>query len=168
MKKLVLALIALGSFLTPAAAGADGLPPPVGGADDASVASLAGPYRYAAVSNGERTTVLQIVMDGGRIFRSRSIDGTWSVPLVAYDGTASGLSADGDTLVLIKPRIGFPRKTTDFEVLDTATMKPRQSIHLDSDFSFDAISPDGRRIYLIHYESPRDPLDYEVGAYEPH
>src|ERR1044072_4613715 len=104
MKKLVLALIALGSFLTPAAAGADGLPLPVEAADVASVASLAGPYRYAAVSNGERTTVLQIVMDGGRIFRSRSIDGKWSVALVAYDGTASGLSAAGATRGACKTR----------------------------------------------------------------
>jgi hypothetical protein len=166
MKRLALALIALGSFCTPASAGADGLPLPVEGADDASVPSLDGPYRYAAVSNGDRTTVLQIVMDGGRIFRSRTIDGTFSVPLVAYDGTASGLPADGDTLVLIKPRAAFPRTTTDFVVLDTATLKPQRSVHLNGDFSFDAISPDGRRMYLIHYESPRNPLDYEVRAYD--
>src|SRR5439155_21828241 len=33
---------------------------------------------------------------------------------------------------------------------------------LPRDFSVDAISPDGRRLYLIQYTSPRDPLAYAV------
>jgi hypothetical protein len=32
--------------------------------------------------------------------------------------------------------------------------------------SFDAISPDGARLYLINYLSPRDPTKYEVRAYD--
>jgi len=35
---------------------------------------------------------------------------------------------------------------------------------LDGDFSFDALSPDGTRMFLIHYLSPRDPTRYEVRA----
>jgi hypothetical protein len=110
--------------------------------------------------------VLKIVANGGRILRSRTIAGDFSVPLVAYDATASGLSSDGDTLVLIRPRRGFPRESTEFRVLDTASLRPQYSIHLDGDYSFDAISPDGGRFYLIHYRSRRDPTDYEVRTYD--
>src|SRR4051794_16582019 len=165
MNRPALAVILLVALLVPASAGADGLPLPVDGADDASVAQLDGPYRYAAVSNGGKTTVLKIVSDGGRIFRSQTLGGEFSVPLVAYNGTASGLSADGDRLALIEPRPSFPRKTTDLVILDTVTLKPLQAIHLDGDFSFDAISPDGGRLYLVHYRNG-NPLDYEVRTYD--
>ncbi len=145
---------------------ADGLPLPVDGADDASVGSLDGTTRYGAVSNGGATTVLRINADGGQITRSRTLRGELSVPLVAYDGMASGLSADGTTLALIQPRRGFPRETTEFTILDTATMRTTSRVHLDGDFSFDAISPKGDRLYLVHYQSRRDPTDYEVRAYD--
>ena len=165
MKALATSLIAL-AIAAPSAA-ADGLPLPVDGADDASVGDLDGFYRYAAVSNGgDQTTVLKITANGGQIARSRTIPGELSVPLVAYDGTASGLSADGRTLALIRPRQGFPRETTDLAILDTATLRPTDRVHLDGDFSFDAISPRGDRLYLIHYQDRRDPLDYEVRAYD--
>jgi hypothetical protein len=39
-------------------------------------------------------------------------------------------------------------------------------VTLRGDFSFDAISPDGRWAYLIHYLSPRNPTDYEVRAFD--
>lgn len=145
---------------------ADGLPLPVDGADDASVGSLDGSSRYGAVSNGGATTVLRIDADGGRITRSRTLGGELSVPLVAYDGTASGLSADGTTLALIQPRRAFPRETTKFTILDTTSLRTTSTVHLDGDFSFDAISPRGDRLYLVHYQSRRDPTDYEVRVYD--
>jgi hypothetical protein len=37
---------------------------------------------------------------------------------------------------------------------------------LDGDYSFDAISPSGDRIYLIQYLSRRDPTKYAVRAYD--
>jgi hypothetical protein len=166
MRRLLAFPVLVLAALSPAgSAAADGLPLPVDGADDASVAQATGTYRYAAVSNGGKTTVLKIVSDGGRIFSSRTFGGEFSVPLVAYNGTASGLSADGERLALIKPRPSFPRKTTDLLVLNATNLKPVQAIHLDGDFSFDAISPDGRRLYLVHYRG-RNPLDYEVRAYD--
>ena len=81
---------------------------------------------------------------GGDIQRMTTVRGNYGVPLVAYDGTASGLSGDGRTLVLIQPRHGFPRRTTEFTVLAAERLRPRQRVTLDGDFSFDALSPDGR------------------------
>jgi hypothetical protein len=39
-------------------------------------------------------------------------------------------------------------------------------LRLQGDFSFDAISPIGDRIYLIEYLSPKDPTKYAVRAYD--
>ena len=56
----------------------------------------------------------------------------------------------------------FPR--TALTVLDTRSMHPLRVVGLRGDFSFDAISPRGAWIYLIHYVSPNDPTRYEVRA----
>ena len=45
--------------------------------------------------------------------------------------------------MLIQPA-GFPRQTTEFAVFDTERLRPRERLTLDGDFSFDALSPDGR------------------------
>jgi hypothetical protein len=39
-------------------------------------------------------------------------------------------------------------------------------VTLKGDFSFDAISPNGDWLYLIHYTSPQDPTRYLVQAYD--
>jgi hypothetical protein len=165
LSKLGAALVLVGLAVAPSA-GADGLPLPVDGSDQASVGSIDGAYRYSAVSQGKRTTVVRTDADSNRIDRSRTIPGKLSLPLVAYDGTAGGLSADGTTLTLIEPRRGFPRKTTELRIVDAQSLKQVKAIHLDGDFSFDAISPDGRFLYLINYQSRTDPTDYEVRSYD--
>jgi hypothetical protein len=77
---------------------------------------------------------------------------------------AAGLSADGTTLVLLAPRPAFPRKTTTFALLDAGNLVERSRLTLRGDFSFDAMSPNGRWLYLIQYTSPDDPLQYRVRA----
>jgi LPXTG-motif cell wall-anchored protein len=66
--------------------------------------------------------------------------------------------------VLINPRRTFPRARTSFVVLDATNLRTRQHVVLDGDFSFDALSPDGTRMFLVHYLSRRDPTRYEVRA----
>jgi hypothetical protein len=110
--------------------------------------------------------VLKIARGTGEIQRSTALAGDFGVPLVAYDGTPSGLSADGETLVLIRPRTTFPREQTRFAVLDAARLKLREQVVLEGDFSFDALSPDGRTLYVIRYPQPRNPTAYEVRAYD--
>lgn len=144
---------------------ADGLPLQVD-ATNSGVTSSAGDYRYATVSAGSRTVALRIASDGGRVARTLNLHGVFGVPMVAYDGTPSGLSADGETLVLIRPRTSFPRKTTTFAVLDAERLRLRDQVTLHGDFSFDALSADGRLLYLIHYTDPRDLTAYEVRAYD--
>jgi hypothetical protein len=139
---------------------ADGLPiadtgaPALIGGDD-------GNGRLVALPAKGGTVVARI---GGSVYSSRFLEGRYTVPVVALDRTAAGLSTDGSTLVLINPRRTFPRERTSFVVLDARSLRARRHIVLDGDFSFDALSPDGTRMFLIHYLSRRDPTRYEVRA----
>jgi hypothetical protein len=114
---------------------------------------------------GDRTLVMRISTDGGAVLDYHSIDGAYTVPAVALDGTASGISADGETLALINPRQTFPRKTTELVIYEAKGVRKPQTIELNGDFSFDALSPDGETLYLIEYTDPRDPGAYQVRSY---
>lgn len=162
---MIVAMTAL-LAISPQAAHGDGLP--VIGLDTtrSGVASLDGRVSYYAVRDRGRTSVLRIDSERERSLRSMSLRGTLAVPGVAWDGTTSGLSADGRILALIAPRRGFPRDRTRLVLVRTRDWKVAERIALRGDFSFDAISPDGSTIYLIHYLNPRRPTEYEVRAYD--
>jgi hypothetical protein len=147
-----------------ASARADGLP--VLDVDVGPDGIEADGIRYVALPAPHRTLVAQIASSDGRVLRFRYLRTRFTIPAVAYDGSADGLSADGKTLVLIQPRARFPRKTTRLAVLNAQGLRLRGTVELRGDYSFDAISPDGRTIYLIHYLSADDPTVYEVRAYD--
>jgi hypothetical protein len=157
-------LAAFAAAVVPAFAYADGLP--VLGIDVGSsgVASSSNHSRYVTIPTGRRTLVERIAQPGGQVLQSRSLRGNFTIPAVAYDGSAGGLSADGTTLVLLEPRVSFPRAATKLLVLGSDGLKPQRLVNLRGDFSFDAISPNGSWLYLIHYLSPNDPTRYLVQA----
>jgi hypothetical protein len=165
--RLCLCLVVVAVCLGGAApALADGLP--VLGVDVGSkgLVSPGGHARYVTLPAGRTTTLAQTATTGGRVLRWAGLVGTWTIPAVAYDGSASGLSADGRTLVLIEPRVSFPRARTRFLVVDTKKFGIVDArVTLRGDFSFDALSPDGLTMYLIQYYSP-DPTRYHVRAYD--
>ena len=66
----------------------------------------------------------------------------------------------------INPRTGFPRRSTTLAVLNTRRLTAQEVITLKGDFSFDAISPDGKLLYLVQYLSQRDPTRYLVRLYD--
>ncbi|HEY8001109.1 MAG: LPXTG cell wall anchor domain-containing protein [Vicinamibacteria bacterium] len=123
-------------------------------------------YRYVTFSLGDRTIVERIATDSGIVTRTHYFDGLWALPAVTILGNASGLSADGRTLVLIKPDYRLRSQETTLRILDAATLRRIDRVQLDSRASFDAISPDGSLLYLVQYADPRDPLDYRVRAYD--
>lgn len=132
----------------------------------APVAAPGGKVGYVTRRAGRGTLVEARERAGGRTLRVARLPGEYAVPAVAYDGSASGLSADGRTLVLINPRRRFPRVSTTFAVLDGKPLRLRRVLRLKGDFSFDALSPDGSQMYLINYLSPRDPTRYRVRVYD--
>ena len=150
----------------PSAASGDGLP--VLGVDVGSTGVLTadGLARYVTLPAGRQTVVARTTIRGGSVLGSRPLAGRLTIPAVAYDRSASGISADGTTLALIEPRQAFPRRNTRLVVLDARRLRLRRTITLRGDFSFDAISPNGRWLYLINYISARDPNRYRVRAYD--
>lgn len=162
---LVVCILVAAANLGPIAQ-ADGLPVLGVDAGSTGVATPGGHDRYVTIPAGPNTILARVSQDDGRILASRLLRGTFTIPAVAYDGSAAGISGDGRTLVLITPRAIFPRAATTFAVIDTPQLAPRGRITLRGDFSFDAISPRGASLYLIQYTSALDPTRYLVRNYD--
>jgi hypothetical protein len=126
-----------------------------------------GPVRYVAFATGSGTVVEAIRRQGGRVLRYAMVPGNFGIPTVAYDGTTAGLSHDGRTLVLAdiasSPQL---KKTSSFAVLDPRQLRLRRIVRLHGDFSFDALSPGARMLYLIEHVSAQDTTSYRVRAYD--
>ncbi len=161
MKAVLAACVVTAMSLVPSAA-ADGLPVTNVDVGASGVASTSLKGRFVTVPAGRNTVVMRLADD--RVVASKLIQGTFTIPAVAYDGSPGGLSRT--KLALIAPRQTFPRATTAFAFLDPTTLDQQGGVRLRGDYSYDALSPDGRWLYLIHYLSSIDPLDYEVRAYD--
>ena len=142
---------------SPPVAAADGLP--VVGIDARPVSPPGGKLAYVTRRAGRDTALEVIDADSERRLRRVLLPGRLTVPAIAYDSTPSGITPDGRKLVLITPRRAFPRAETSFAIVDTERLRIRRTLRLKGDFSYDAISPDGRTMYLIHYTSPGDHSD---------
>ncbi|NUR78544.1 MAG: hypothetical protein HOQ28_19935 [Thermoleophilia bacterium] len=166
MRTLVFLSIVVTSGVLATTAAADGLP--VLGIDvgQVGVTVPGSPERIVTINEGRWTLVERIARSGGRVRGFTRVKGTFTIPAVAYDSSASGLSADGKTLVLIEPRRAFPRATTRFALLDARGLGLYRTITLRGDFSFDALSPHGWTMYLVNYTRPSDPTRYSVRAYD--
>ena len=123
--------------------------------------------RYTTLYGDARgTALLRINADGGAIDRERWFEDPWTLPAVTIRGQAGGLSADGSTLVLFRPDYTVTAKETEFQILDPATLHTRERFELPGRFGFDAMSPDGNRMYLVEYHDPRNPLDYAIRSFD--
>ena len=171
MKSRLVGLISVSMLVAAIAAGA-------GGANGSAyspgldygwkgVRAPAGDVRYVTLGTPKSTVVAAIAVRGGRVLRSRAVRGFYGVPLVAYDGTTAGLSGDGRTLVVSSygPLPG-DAGTTRFLTLRAKSLKPHRHIELRGSWSFDAISPDGSRLYLVEHISAGPSPRYRVRVYD--
>ena len=159
--RLVLALAAaVAAALAPAAHAAG---PDLGTAK----ALAAGKVVYTTVASGGKTTVAVRRSRGASPLRQRSLAGRWGIPLVTFNGEAGGLSHDGRLLVLSTTGRGQPlRPRSGFVVLDTRKLAVTRRIDLPGHFAYDALSPNGRTLYLIEHFEPNEILSYRVRAYD--
>jgi hypothetical protein len=139
----------------PSASGSGGPILPLAATGNEGVESADGQYRYV-VLDGKGSIAAKIAEGTGEIDAAVPIrdpyDGLFGFPQVAADSSVSGLSADGGTLVLI--RSAGPIDLGRLVVLGTGGLRIKNRIELKGQFSFDAISPDGRTAYVVEYPRP--------------
>ncbi|HEX5591884.1 MAG TPA: hypothetical protein VFX35_00905 [Solirubrobacterales bacterium] len=174
MRRVLLLAIALSLALAPAGASAAG-----GGILGGTPSFVDPPYRYVALTPHTRhplTLVERIDQRDSTVDRWWYLHGSYYLPAVAVDGSPGGISANGILVLSDSPR-GYPPKRSRFAILDTRlflshpdrnTEAPKHAItrvSLPGAWSFDAISPDASRIYLIHsFFRHREVSRYEVRA----
>jgi hypothetical protein len=169
MRRLSLCLaVVLGALVVAPAALADGGPFFVmqGGA---GVANHDGRFHYVTLSNGPGSTILEKVqVAGGQVDSWIPLKGSWGTAILGtIVQSGQGLSRDGRTLVL-SSLTGPGSSPSRFLVIDTRRMRALRTIVLRGTFSFDALSPNASRMYLIQYAYARsgDTTDYIVRGYD--
>jgi hypothetical protein len=167
MRRFTLILTVLAALTVwVAAASGDGGPSP--GVDQAGegIVSPSGTLRYLALPAGNTTVIAAVRVKGGLLNRLRIIRGRYGIPFVTNSGVTGGLARDGSLLVLGAADCCGLRATSRFLVLRTRTMRTYRHLFLSGDFAYDALSPDGRTLYLIEHTSADDFSRYRVRAYD--
>jgi hypothetical protein len=164
---LLCLLVAAGALVTAPAAVADG--PMFFTQGGAGVSSNDGAFHYVAVPDGASRTLLEkIEVPQGQVYSWLGLDGSWATPALGSGASiGEGLSRDGRTLVLAST-VGPYGPASRFVVVDTQRMRVVRRIRLHGSFSFDALSPNGSRLYLIQYAygGQGDLSDYIVRGYD--
>jgi hypothetical protein len=157
---LLLVLAALGA--APAAL-ADGGPmySMQGGA---GISAPNGRVHYVALPTGTGDTTLVAIARDGSILNWAPLAGSFGVPFVTYRD-AGGLSRDGGTLFLQSPTYGTASDTT-FVLVNTRSLTAEDSFFLRGTFAFDAVSPNGKRLYLTQHLDANNLSRYVVRAYD--
>jgi hypothetical protein len=133
----------------------------------AGVTSQNGAFHYVALPNGTGATLLvKVYTAGTEVYGTMTLPGSWGTALIGNGGEAGqGLSRDGRTLVL-ESTTGPLGSSSKFLVLDPTRWKVLKRITLAGSFTFDALSPDASRMYLIQYTASNDLTHYAVREYD--
>jgi hypothetical protein len=162
MRRLAFALVVGAAVVATGAASGKG---PSGPGLAPSVTDQQHQIRYVPGWAGGSTTVY--AERNGRVLATVKVAGAWGVPAVTSTGVAGGLSPDGRTLVLAEPPDYHATKgRSRFLILGTSPLVVRETVELDGAFTFDALSPGARTLYLIQHVSVEDALAYRVRGYD--
>ena len=148
MKHLIAVAAAAASVLVLTGLAQAGGPTP-GIAQTGDGIAVAGGARLVARPGAAGTTVVRLVRDGTTLSQ-RSLAGTLGIPLVTFGGLADGTWQGGRRALLATSPYDDQTRTT-FVVLDTRTLEPLRTIRLRGMFAYDAVSSDGRRLFVLHF-----------------
>ena len=151
----------LAVFAAAPAAAAAGGPPQYASQGGPGVTAPNGSVHYVAVPGGGATMIESIARDGS-VWNWPAFEGSWGIPMITYRD-AGGLSRDGRTLVLQSLASGRP---THFLVVSTRTFRKLDEFTLNGNYSFDALSPDASKLYLIQRVDANNYSRYIVRAYD--
>ena len=121
--------------------------------------------RYWTVDPGDQTTVRGIDPATGADRTSFTLDGRWSVP-ASYGPAPSGLSANGRWMVLVAPPHATGATMVNrFAIVDLANRRLDRVVTADGDVGFDALSDDGRNLYLVEHLAPAPHYAVRVASF---
>jgi hypothetical protein len=123
----------------------------------------------AVAPDGGSTRVQFTTPEGGDLPVRIAVPGAWRLPTIGVAKVASGLSADGSTLVLEEALDTTPASTastTRFALVAPTTTKAPRIVTLRGSFVFDVLSPDGRWLYLLEYVGGGDQTHYQVRRFD--
>jgi hypothetical protein len=129
---------------------------------------IAAPSRglhYVAIPTGSGDTTLLSIRNGGTVWNWLPLAGSFGIPFVT-SRDPGGLTRDGGTLFLQSPNDGGGSTNTSFVMVNTRSFTVEDSFFLRGTFAFDALSPDGRRLYLTQHLDTRNLSRYVVRAYD--
>ena len=100
-------------------------------------------------------TLSDIDPQTGATLHSSRLPGTYLLPFATLNGLPGGLSQNGRWLVVqnFNDIPNGPPTATHMLLFDTTYAKPPVPIELPGFFEFDALSNDGKRVFLIEYVS---------------
>ncbi len=117
----------------------------------------------ATAANGT-TLVKELEVQSEPPGRSQSIEGDWRLPTIGADPLPVGVSADGQTIVLVDAGTGSGGGMSRFAILSRTFDRKPTIVELSGSFEYDALSPDGASLYLVeHLAGPPDG-HYQVRA----
>jgi hypothetical protein len=130
-----------------------------------------------AVPDGSGTTVRGFDRTTHSLVRSVRLDGRYGLPLVVPGDPAEGISHDGSVVVLAEASptassssaavsSAASSAASRFVVLDTALTRAPRLLELPPGFSYDAVSPDGAKLYLIEHLGAAASEHYQVRSYD--
>lgn len=121
---------------------------------------------YTLEAGNGRTTLHAIDAQSGVIQRSKIIDGQYQLADVGLNGMPSGLSPNGQWLVLVdRPSATAGQEQGKFAIVDTTFAKEPQIVQLNGKFSFDAIDNQAASLYVTEHLE-RDMSKYQVRRYD--
>src|SRR5712691_819722 len=122
--------------------------------------------RYYIVSQLSGSAQLKAIDPAsGRTIAQTAIPTGYTLPNIAFQGPTAGLSPNGQWLALTSQgRAAGGAITTSFLVGSSALSDSFKTIHVNGDFVFDALSNDGKSLYLI--QKMTDPNHYQVRLYD--
>jgi hypothetical protein len=149
MRSRSIGVVLAGLVLAGAATAAGPVPPVLNGAPGIAVAG--GAHVIAVAKRGGGATQLRLVRDrDGAVVRTQVLPASVGVPTITFSGLVEGTWKGGRRLVLASS-VYDEQSRTRFVVIDTRTLAPLRTITLAGSFAYDAISRDGRRLYVLQY-----------------
>ena len=136
--------------------------------------------RVVTTTADENTTIVRdLIVQPGFGGPEVRIAGRWQLPTVGLDPTLLGRSLDGSTIALVEaPSGGSPEAAPSrsrFAILEHRLMDvvqtagdtpfgPPRVIELPGTFEYDALSPDGRILYVVEHLDAEQRGRYQVRA----